>query len=154
MVPLPTISKAVQFVVSPVCTCTTSQAGDPLRRIVGDVLDMRPFRSALEDEGYTVCRAYDCHGAGPIVSAWIESDGSAAPTAGRLDDFQQLSRLHLLAMAVQDESPDLFEALDGVGAAYQREGVFTMTDTARAALSRNQDLVEAVLARLAPGSFD
>jgi hypothetical protein len=107
----------------------------------------------LEDEGYTVCRAYECHGAGPVVSAWIDSDGAATPTARRLDDFQQLSRVHLLAMAVQGESPDLFEALDRVGDAYQREGVFTMTDTARAALTRNQDLVEAVLARLAPRPF-
>ena len=45
----------------------------------------------LEVEGYKVCRAYDCHGAGPMVSAWIAADGAPTPSLRRLEDFRALS---------------------------------------------------------------
>lgn len=103
----------------------------------------------LETEGYTVCRAYDCHGAGPLVSNWIDADGGAAAARGeRLEDFRQLARLHLLAMAVRgngDDARALFDALDQVSLAYRRDGVFDMTRQARELLRGNQALVEAVL---------
>lgn len=109
----------------------------------------------LEAAGYSVCRAYDCHGAGPLVSRWIDADDAPAPNPGRLEDFRQLARMHLLTMAIRRasdaEDPDamaLFDALDTVSVAYRRDGVFTMTGAARAALRRNQALVTAVLARL------
>ncbi|MDA1309515.1 MAG: hypothetical protein O2985_07915 [Proteobacteria bacterium] len=112
---------------------------------------------ALESEGYTVCRAYDCHGAGPLVSAWIDAGGAAPQIAGttratdRLEDFRQLSRLHLLAAASREAGASaLFDALDAVSLAYQRTGALVITAEASAALRDNEDLVGALLSRLSP----
>lgn len=102
-----------------------------------------------------VCRAYDCHGAGPLVSRWIEADAEAAPRVERYEDFRQLSRLHLLAMAVRGEDQNagsdatcLFDALDVISIIYARNGVFAMTKIASDALARNEEIVVAVLDRL------
>jgi hypothetical protein len=119
----------------------------------------------LEAEGYRICRAYDCRGAGPLVSSWIDADDALAPETRRLEDFRQLSRLHLLAMAVRHEGNEesggeengdggaevLFNALDAISIAYKRDGVFTMTEEGRAALRQSEALVGRVLARLGEG---
>jgi hypothetical protein len=110
----------------------------------------RIFES-LESEGYTVCRAYDCHGAGPSVSRWIDADGEATPKDERFEDFRQLSRLHLLAVAIHGERESvesLFGALDSVSLAYTRTGTFEVSRVARNALRKNESFVTDVLNRL------
>jgi hypothetical protein len=108
----------------------------------------------LEAEGYRVCRAYDCHGAGPLVTAWIRADGAATPQAGRFEDFRQLSRLHLLIEAIRRDTPvstdvsALLAALDAVSLVYYRDGVFTMTKAARDEMRRAEPLISAALERL------
>jgi len=113
----------------------------------------------LEREDYVVCRAYDCHGAGPLVSRWIEADG-AGPGIGctqaatqRLEDFRQLSRLHmLLAACAADDAPDarsLHAALDAVSLTYERTGRFAIGEDAANALRANDAFVAALLHRLA-----
>jgi hypothetical protein len=116
----------------------------------------------LETEGYTVCRAYDCRGAGPLVSAWIDADGlgrspndtveDTVAAADRLEDFRQLSRLHiLLAAAPRKAGADaawLCRALDAVSLRYERTGQFEISDDARAALRRNEGLIADLLGQL------
>lgn len=112
----------------------------------------------LEEEGYTVCRAYDCNGAGPLVSAWVDTDGTGveitdtAGAAGRLEDFRQLSRLHMLVAALSEEAGGeaarLRDALDGVSAVYERAGVFHIDAAAQAALRRNESLMDNMLRHL------
>ena len=115
--------------------------------------------ATLETEGYTVCRAYDCHGAGPLVSAWIDADGpgrehgDTVAATDRLEDFRQLSRLHMLLAAVPKnagaDAAWLCHALDAVSLRYERTGQFEIDAGARAALRRNEDLIADLLGQLA-----
>ena len=63
--------------------------------------------SALEAEGYTTCRHYDCYGAGPATRQLVaegyalsEFGGGTATCVGRV---QGDGRLHLLIVALNEE---------------------------------------------------
>ena len=110
---------------------------------------------SLESEGYKVCRAYDCFGAGPMVSAWIEADGAAAPESGRLEEFRILSRLRLLAVVAWErylegdhQKGPVFEALESVGARYRRAADLSLDFMTRDILRENENWVTEVLSRL------
>lgn len=109
----------------------------------------------LETEGYRVCRAYDCFGAGPMVSTWITADNTIAPSPERLEQFRALSRLRLLASTARDEtrhgeSParDIFAALDDVGAAYRRDGVLNIDQETRDTLRASRYWIDEILSRI------
>ena len=110
---------------------------------------------SLEREGYLVCRAYDCFGAGPMVSAWIEADGFEAPGQSRLEEFRLLSRLRLLAKVAREQTlgegrgrSEVFQALDAVGARYQRSANLDMDQATRDVLHENESWVAEILSRL------
>lgn len=112
--------------------------------------------ATLESEGYKVCRAYDCFGAGPMVSAWIEADGAGPPTPRRLEEFRVLSRLRLLAVAARERGlgkdrgmARVFEALDAVGARYRRASDLSVDPMTRDILRENESWIAEVLFGLA-----
>jgi hypothetical protein len=91
----------------------------------------------MEAEGYRVCRAYYCHGAGPLVSAWNQLDGAPTPQASRLEGFRQLFTPHLLIDAIRRDTvvssdvSKVLAALDAISLVDRCGSVFTMTKEAR-----------------------
>ncbi len=125
----------------------TKQANQRCRNLTDDNR-CRVFET-LEAEGYLVCRAYDCFGAGPTVTRWIERDGTPMPSSQRLEDFRQLSRLHMLVTAVrgQDEKTiaPLVAAGNEVSLAYKLNGIFNPTSQFVSMLKYYKDIVDALL---------
>lgn len=102
----------------------------------------------LEDEGYTVCRTYDCHGAGPLVSKWMKTPDEPA----RLEQFRELARLHMLHAELSHSGSAaalmLATGLDRVSQIYARTGKLDIPGEVRENLRRNEDLITSILARL------
>ena len=102
----------------------------------------------LEDEGYTICRAYDCRGAGPLVSEWMTTPDEP----GRLEQFRELARLHMLHGKLLDAGShtalSLAAALDRVSQVYAKTGELDIPDDVREGLRRNEDLIMQILATL------
>lgn len=102
----------------------------------------------LEDEGYTICRAYDCRGAGPLVSKWMKTPEEPA----RLEQFRELARLHMLHAGLLDNGSTtalaLATHLNRVSQIYARTGELRIPDKVRTDLRHNEDLIMRILARL------
>ncbi|MBT5265089.1 MAG: hypothetical protein HOL85_09670 [Rhodospirillaceae bacterium] len=109
------------------------------------------IHDSLAQHGYTVCPRYDCRGAGVLVSRFLEPGPAEqiAEQAERLEDFRQLSRLHQVIWALMSVDQPGAEALRGellgVSEAYERLGIFKMTQSAQAELARNAGLIEDIL---------
>lgn len=111
--------------------------------------------ASLERRGYSVCRAYDCFGTGPLVSAWIKADGPGPPRTRRLEEFRALSRLRLLAKAALEQSGgkagarEVFERLEAISARYQRDADLSVDGETRDVLRGNEEWITEILSRLA-----
>jgi hypothetical protein len=96
----------------------------------------------LEEEGFTVCRPYDCFGAGPAVARrmraeWRDWTPAMVATAKvHLDGFRELSRLRMLIVALRRhggaDADALADRLDPVAEEFRRTGrVEVDSDTAQ-----------------------
>ena len=116
----------------------------------------------MEAEGYTTCRHYDCYGAGPAVTRRLVAEGYApevSSVAGLphvLDAFKEMSRLHLLIVALNEEQGEsagqLQARLKAVGERFSETGTFEMDRPTRRLLRQEEAIVRRVLARIASGS--
>ncbi|MEQ8585609.1 MAG: hypothetical protein RLO01_06405 [Thalassobaculaceae bacterium] len=119
-------------------------------------LDRRTFRcrifERLEAEGFTVCRGYECFGAGPQVVRWLGDDWQERPAeeaAARFDDFRRLSRLRCL-VAYMERRADLADhplylALAGIVVEYDRSGRLPPAQAIGARLAAYPDLTREAL---------
>ncbi|MDE0811194.1 MAG: hypothetical protein OSB69_18005 [Alphaproteobacteria bacterium] len=89
-----------------------------------------------------------------MVSSWNQAGGAPTPQAEGLEDFRQLSSLHLVIEAIRHDilvSTDvsaLLATLDVVSLVYRRGGVFNMTKEARDEVRQWEPLITATLARM------
>lgn len=110
----------------------------------------------LEDEGFKVCRAYDCFGAGPAVTdrmraereGWTRED--VARATPHLDGFRELARLRMLIVALETEGGDeasmVVAHLTGIAEAFRTTGEVRVDAETSAMLRTQERLVSAMLA--------
>ena len=112
----------------------------------------------LEATGFPICRAYDCFGAGPVVSARMRAEWGpwtprmAAGAAGHLAGFRDLARLRMLIAALRRQGTAQADAvadrLDPIAEAFRRTGRVEI-DSATAQFMRwHEPLISAILAPL------
>jgi hypothetical protein len=125
----------------------------------------RDFRcevfETLEDSGYLVCRAYDCLGAGPVVTKrMIAAGGSLGPPVDQgmvpfMEDFRRLSRLHLLIRAVSEidrkDARALRASLEAVSLDYEKGDVDDRDREVGAAVRPHRGLMEQVVGAMTSG---
>lgn len=119
-------------------------------------LDLRSLRcrvfDRLEDEGFAVCRGYECFGAGPQVTRWLRAvnqEADPSEVTRRFDDFRRLSRLRCL-VAYMGRRPDLAEHPLHLGLAeivieYDRSGRLASAQTINARLTAYPDLTREAI---------
>jgi hypothetical protein len=122
-------------------------------------LDQQSFRcrafETLEADGYLVCRAYDCFGAGPIVAKVLERSGPTWPElptedrAEHLQDFRRLSRLQCLLGYVHADpglaGHPLGAALETVIDDYAATGKLQSRERVHALLMAHDELVTRIV---------
>lgn len=112
----------------------------------------------LETFGFTVCRSYDCFGAGPVVadrmrSEWGPWTPAMVATAGdHLNGFRDLARLRMLIVALRREGSGdahaVADRLEPAAVAFRRTGrVEIDADTAQF-MRWHDALISAILAPL------
>ena len=112
----------------------------------------------LEDVGFPICRAYDCYGAGPVVSARMRSEwgpwtpAMVAGAAGHLRGFRDLARLRMLIVALRREGSQdaegLAARLDTVAEAFRRTGEVEINAELAQFMRWHEPLISAILAPL------
>jgi hypothetical protein len=112
----------------------------------------------LEAAGFPICRAYDCFGAGPVVSARMRAEwgpwtpAMVAGAAGHLAGFRELARLRMLITALRREgSADaeaLADRLDPVADAFRRTGRVEIDAETAQFMRWHEPLISAILAPL------
>lgn len=143
------------------CVAPGHRAGEGFPRakpgnLACENLDRSTFRcrifDRLESEGFTVCRGYECFGAGPQVARWLGGDWqdlSEEEVAARFDDFRRLSRLRCLVAYMQrrEDLADhpLYLALLGVVVEYDRSGRLAPAQAIGARLAAYPDLTREAL---------
>ncbi|NQW11328.1 MAG: hypothetical protein HQ481_15800 [Alphaproteobacteria bacterium] len=110
----------------------------------------------LENEGFKVCRAYDCFGAGPAVTdrmrmdreGWTRED--VARATEHLDGFRELARLRMLIVALEveggDEAAMVVAHLTNIAEAFRKTGAIRMDAETSAMLRSQERLISAMLA--------
>lgn len=125
----------------------------------------RDFRcevfETLEDSGYLVCRAYDCLGAGPVVTKrMIAAGGSLGPPVDQdmvpfLEEFRRLSRLHLLIRAVseidREDARALRASLEAVSLGFEKGEVDDLDREVSVAIRPHRGLMEQVVGAMRNG---
>lgn len=112
----------------------------------------------LEEQGFTVCRAYDCFGAGPVVSDRMRAEwgpwtpAMVATAHHHLDGFRDLARLRMLIVALRREGSDdaraVADRLDLPAVSFRVSGrVEIDADTAQF-MRWHEALISAILAPL------
>ncbi|MCR9071519.1 MAG: hypothetical protein NXI18_07365 [Alphaproteobacteria bacterium] len=112
----------------------------------------------LEASGFTVCRPYDCFGAGPVVAdrmraEWAPWTPAMVATAHHhLDGFRDLARLRMLIVALRREGSDdahaVADRLEPAAEAFRRTGrVEIDADTAQF-MRWHEALISAILTPL------
>ena len=112
----------------------------------------------LEAEGFPICRAYDCYGAGPVVSDRMRAEWGpwtppmVAGAAGHLLGFRELARLRMLIVALRREgSPEAVEPAarpDPVADAFRRTGRVEIDAETAQFMRWHEPLISAILAPL------
>ncbi len=116
----------------------------------------------LEAEGYLTCRPYDCYGAGQIVTQTLltDPDKTDRRQLGEhtevVDAFKELSRLHLLIVAFNDEegpaARHVQNRLEAVSKRFADTGTFEIDQDTRRLLRREEVMVGRALARIGSGT--
>lgn len=112
----------------------------------------------LEAAGFPICRAYDCFGAGPVVSERMRAEGEpwtplrAAEASSHLLGFRELARLRMLIVALRREGSrggvDLAARLDPVADAFRRTGRVEIDAETAQFMRWHEPLISAILAPL------
>ena len=109
----------------------------------------------LEEEGYAVCRPYDCFGAGPVVTARMRDGDDPAP---HYHDFRRLARLHLLIEASGRlpgaAAADLRAQLDAVSVRFEQGLTADLDAEIGAVARRHRPAVRQALSLLARPDLD
>lgn len=114
--------------------------------------------ATLEANGFPVCRAYDCFGAGPVVSARMRAEWGpwtpelVAGAKAHLDGFRELARMRMLIAALRREGSDdaiaVADRLAPIAEAFRRTGRVEV-DAATAQFMRwHEPLISAILVPL------
>lgn len=110
----------------------------------------------LEKEGFKVCRAYDCFGAGPAVTdrmrsereGWTRED--VARATDHLDGFRELARLRMLIVALEveggDEAAMVVAHLTNIAEEFRSTGEVRVDAETSIMLRSQERLISAMLA--------
>jgi|GEM_PF-6558882 len=123
-------------------------------RHLGDDFRCRIF-AHLEREGFTVCRAYDCYGAGPVVAARMRAEWGpwtpemVASAHGHLTGFRELARMRMLIVALRRhggaEADALAGRLDPIADDFRRTGRIEVDAETAQFMRWHETLISAIL---------
>ena len=112
----------------------------------------------LDAAGFPICRAYDCFGAGPVVSDRMRAEWApwtpamVAGSAEHLHGFRDLARLRMLIVALRREGSQdaerLAARLDTVADAFRRTGTVEIDAETAQFMRWHEPLISAILTPL------